>query len=509
MAAAALPSTGIDTIESKNPSTGEILGEVPVFGAEDVEAAVARGERAAEPWAVLTHAQRRDQLLDWRRELAARTDEIVDLISRENGKPRLDALQEVFLSLGHLTFAATHAERALRTRRVSSGAMANFSARVSYHPLGVVGVIGPWNYPMFTPMGSIAFALAAGNAIVFKPSELTSLVGRVFQETADAAFAIPHLLQVVTGDGRTGAALARARLGKLAFTGSTATGKKVMAAAAERLTPVVMELGGKDPMIVDSDANVGKAAEAAVWGALTNAGQACVSVERAYVVESVYDEFIDRVRTEALSVRTGGDEDSHIGAITRPDQVATIRDHIEDALAKGANALVGGLDSIQGNFISPVILTDVTPDMKVMREETFGPVLPIIKVRDAEEAIQKANGTQFGLGSAVFGKRRARAIADRIRAGATSINAVLAFTTIPTLPFGGVGESGFGRIHGEEGLREFSRIKATAEERFSLPVALASFKQPKNTYKSMRAMITHLFGGGVVDQISSTLRRFR
>jgi acyl-CoA reductase-like NAD-dependent aldehyde dehydrogenase len=500
---------GIDKLESRNPATGEVIGEVAVLGEQDVDAAVARARQAAEIWSELSHAQRREHLLNWRRELAARADDIADLIRKENGKPQLDALMEVFLALSHLSYAATHAEKALKRRTVSAGLLANFRARISYHPVGVVGVIGPWNYPLFTPMGSIGYALAAGNAVVFKPSELTPLVGLVFEETAAAAIPVANLVQVVTGDGRTGSALARSAVNKLAFTGSAGTGKKVMAAAAERLTPVVMELGGKDAMIVAEDADVDKAAEAAVFGALTNAGQACISVERAYVHERVYERFVERVKQELEHVRTGPEDDAHLGAITRPEQVDIIRAHLDDALAKGATAIVGGKDSISGSFVKPTVLTDLTPDMKIMKEETFGPVLPILKVRDVEEAVQKANATTFGLGSSVFGKHGAAKIADRIRAGMTSVNSVMAFASIPSLPFGGVGDSGFGRIHGEEGIREFARIKSTAEERFKLPFNALSFRQPKGAYKQMRGLITQLFGGGVIDQIGSTIRKFR
>jgi acyl-CoA reductase-like NAD-dependent aldehyde dehydrogenase len=508
MVVAEAPIEGsIDSLESRNPVTGEVVGVVPVMGEQGVNAAVERARVAADTWQNLSFATRREHLLAWRRTLATRADELADLIRQETGKPASDAISEVFLALSHLTYAATHAERALRPRNVLPGLLANMRATISYHPLGVVAVIGPWNYPLFTPMGSIAYALAAGNAVVFKPSELTPLVGQMCGETLAEAIPVPNLLQVVTGDGRTGAALARAEINKLAFTGSAATGKRVMAAAAERLTPVVLELGGKDPLIVTADADIDRAAEGAVFGAFTNAGQACVSVERAYVVDSVYEQFVDRVADEANQLITGALDTAHIGAITRPEQIKVIRDQVEDALNKGATALVGGPDSFQGNFVSPIVLTDVTPDMKIMQEETFGPVLPIVRVRSVDEAVTKANASRYGLGSSIFGRQGVREIASRLRAGMTAINTVIAYSGIPGLPFGGVGESGFGRIHGDEGLREFTRIKSTSEERIRLPFNLLSFRQPSNAYANMRTMIMQLFGGGVVDQISSSLRK--
>jgi len=367
-------------------------------------------------------------------------------------------------------------------------------------------VIGPWNYPIYTPMGSIAYALAEGNAVVFKPSELTPLVAVRVGEIAARTLSLPGLVEVVTGRGATGNALCRAEVDKIAFTGSTATGRKVMIAAAERLTPVLLELGGKDPMIVQADADLDKAAEAAVFGAMTNTGQACVSIERCYVAAPVYDRFVDKVVAEAEAVRVGAGPDAHIGHITMPTQVDIIRKHMLDALAKGAKVLVGGPTKIDGNRVAPTVLVDVTHDMMIMQEETFGPVLPIMKVRDTEDALRLANDSRYGLGSAVFGKSGVRELAERIVSGMTTINAVIAFGAIPSLPFGGVGESGFGRIHGDRGLEEFARTKATTEQRFALPLNLLSFKLPPQTYEQVRGMITKLYGGPLLDAAAAGKR---
>ena len=396
----------------------------------------------------------------------------------------------------------------METRKVSSGMLANFRASISYHPLGVIGVIGPWNYPIFTPMGSIAYALAAGNAVVFKPSELTPLVALKLEEIARKTFALPDLLQVVTGAGATGAALARSGVDKVAFTGSAATGKRVMIAAAERLTPVLLELGGKDPMIVGEDADLEKAAEACVYGALTNAGQACISIERVYVAGAVHDKFVEEVIKQVRDLRVGGD-DGHLGAMTSPAQVAIVKDHLEDAIAKGAKVHTGGPDAISGNFIQPTVLTNVDHKMKVMTEETFGPVIPIAKVSSMEEAVKLANDSRYGLGSSVFGGKSVRSIAAKLRAGMTSINSVMAFSGIPTLPFGGIGDSGFGRIHGDEGIREFTRVKSTAEQLISIPLNMMTFRQPKDMAKRLRGMIKQLYGDGVVAKAGDFLRRLR
>lgn len=497
-------------LEVHNPATGATIGQVPIHTEADVAAAVERARAASVAWGGLDPARRRDHLLAFRRELIGRADDLCDLIHRENGKPRFDAIQELFLAASHLTFAATRAPKVLRTRTVSSGILVNIKSTVSHSPLGVVGVIGPWNYPVFTPMGSIAYALAAGNTVVFKPSELTPLTGLALAEAFAAAVPIPDVFQVVTGEGSTGGALAAAKVDKLAFTGSAPTGRRVMEAAARNLTPVVLELGGKDPLIVAADADVDAAAEAAVFGSLTNAGQACVSVERAYVVDSVYDRFLDKVVEGASEIRMGSDDDAQIGAITRPQQVDKIRDQLEDAVAKGAKILVGGPDGIEGSWVPPTVVIGVDTSMKLMQEETFGPVLPVIKVDDAEEAIRRANEDGFNLGSAVFGRAGIREMADRIRAGMTAINSVMTFSTISALPFGGVGESGFGRIHGDEGIKEFTLTKSTAEQRFALPGMGAAFAPDnKAAYKQMKAMLGQLFGGGVVDKAESIVRKVR
>ena len=497
-----------ERLSSYNPATGDLLGSVPIFSAAEVDAAVARARVAAETWSTRSFAARNEELDAFRHALAAAADTIADILHRENGKPELEALTEVMMSLGHLKHAVARAETAMAPKKVSAGLLANFRATISYAPLGVVGVIGPWNYPLNTPMGSIAYALAAGNAVVWKPSELTPLVALEIEKIAKQTFALPDLLQVVTGAGATGAALAKAAVDKISFTGSAATGKRVMLAASERLTPVLMELGGKDPMIVSDDADLEKAAEAAVYGGLTNAGQACISVERVYVAEAVYDKFVDEVVKQVRDLKVGGD-DGDLGAMTSEAQVKIVKDHLDDAVAKGAKVLTGGPNAISGSFIQPTVLTGVTHQMKVMTEETFGPVIPIQKVKSIDEAVRLANDSRYGLGSSVFAGKSARSIAGKLRAGMTSINSVMAFAGIYGLPFGGVGESGFGRIHGDEGIREFTRVKSTAEQAFSLPINMMSFRQPKDAAKRLRGMIRQLYGDGVVSKAGDLLRKFR
>ena len=504
--AASTPSS--DRLTSYNPATGQPVGTVPIHSAAEVDAAVARARVAATAWSALSYEARAEELTVFRKALANHAEELADLLHRENGKPEIEAYSEVMMALSHLKHAIERAEAALAPRRVSSGMLANFRSTISYHPMGVIGVIGPWNYPMFTPMGSIAYALAAGNAVVFKPSELTPLLAVKIAEIAAKTFALPNLFQVVTGAGATGAALAKSAVDKIAFTGSAATGKRVMMAAAERLTPVLLELGGKDPMIVAEDADIEKAAEACVFGALTNSGQACISVERVYVADAIHDKFVDEVVKNVRALKVGGD-DGDIGAMTSPAQVAIVKDHLEDAIKKGAKVHTGGPDAISGNYIQPTVLTDVEHGMKVMSDETFGPVIPIKRVSSLDEAVKLANDTTFGLGSSVFGGKAARSIAGKLRAGMTAINSVMAFSGIPSLPFGGVGDSGFGRIHGDEGIREFTRVKSTAEQAFSIPMNMMSFRQPKDMSKKLRGMIKQLYGDGVVARATDAWRKFR
>ncbi|MGW1059206.1 aldehyde dehydrogenase family protein [Micromonospora rubida] len=450
---------------STSPATGAEVGRLPVAAATDVAAAVDRAREAAAWWAELGFTGRRERLLRWRGVLARRIEELAELVHAEGGKPVPDAIVEVLSAIEHIDWAARNAGRVLGPRRVRSRLiLAEFSAHLEYVPYGVVGVIGPWNYPVLTPIGSTAYALAAGNAVVLKPSEYTPAVGQWLADSFAEVVPEHPVFTMVHGLGDVGAALCRSGVNKLAFTGSTATAKKVMAACAESLTPVLLEAGGKDAMIVDSDADLDAAAEACVWGALTNAGQTCIGIERVYAVEPVFDAFVGKV-VERAGRLTVGAEGADIGPITMPAQLDVIRRHIDDALARGGQAVLGGADAVRPPYVHPTVLVQVPEDSAAIREETFGPTLTINRVRDAEEALTRANALPYGLGGSVFGRRRAVAIARRLRSGMAAVNSTLTFVGMSTLPFGGVGDSGFGRIHGEDGLREFGRAKAVTRRR--------------------------------------------
>ncbi len=314
-----------ETFESLDPATGEVVGVHQITPAIEVDAAVARARAASKWWGNLSFAERADRLLLWKSELTGRMDELAQVVNDETGKPVGDAQLEIVLAIDHINWAAKHAKKVLGSKRVNPGLlMSNQAASVEYLPLGVVGVIGPWNYPVFTPMGSIAYALAAGNAVVFKPSEYTPAVGQWLADSFAKVVPEHPVFQVVTGLGETGSALSKADVDKLAFTGSAPTGRKVMAACAEKLTPVLMELGGKDSCIVDRDADLGAAADAALWGAMSNAGQTCIGVERVYVHQAVFDEFVAEVTERASGLRVGDGADAQIGPITMPKQLKTI-----------------------------------------------------------------------------------------------------------------------------------------------------------------------------------------
>ena len=479
------------TFDSLEPETGKVFASFPVHSAEEVEAAVARARAAHGWWQELGYGGRKEKLDAWKAILAKRLPELSELVHHENGKPVGDAQLEAGIAIDHIGWAAKNARRVLGPRRVPSGLMmANQAASLEYQAFGVVGVIGPWNYPVLTPMGSIAYALAAGNCVVFKPSEYTPAVGKWLVDTFAEVVPDHDVLQLITGLGETGAALCRAGVDKIAFTGSARTGKKVMAACAENLVPVLMECGGKDAMIVDDDADLVAAADAALWGGMSNAGQTCVGIERVYATEKAYDGFLTALTEKAGKVEAG----VSYGHITMPSQVDIIREHIADALAKGGTAVTGG--HIDGTLVEPTILTGVPEDSKAVTEETFGPTLTVTKVKDADEAIRLTNATAYGLAGAVFAKRRGMEIARQLRSGMTSVNSVLAFAGVPGLPFGGSGDSGFGRIHGDDGLREFTRAKAITRQRFALPMPIMSFDRSAKTDKLLLRTIRLLHGRG-------------
>jgi succinate-semialdehyde dehydrogenase / glutarate-semialdehyde dehydrogenase len=491
-----LPSVEDGLLVSTNPVTGEEVARVPIAGSEDVAAAVDRARVAAAWWAGLGVAGRRTRLLQFRSLLVSRMPEIADLLHRECGKPMIEGVTETAAAIPHLAWAAGNARRVLGPRRVRAATVAlEYSARLEYQPLGVVGAIGPWNYPAGAISVLAAYALAAGNAMVYKPSEYTPGVSQWLADRFAEVVPEHPVLQVVHGLGDTGAALCCSGVDKIAFIGSTATAKKVMATCAETLTPVLAECGGKDAMIVAADADLDAAADAALWGGLCNAGQTCTGIERVYVASEVADAFIDRLVIGARELKVGVDNHATLGPIIMPTQVDTIRRHIAAGLADGGTAPLGGAEAVQAPYVQPTILVDVPEDSTAVREETFGPVLVVNRVRDAEEGIARANALPYALGGSVFAKRRGLELAQRMRSGMTAVNSVLSFAAMPSLPYGGVGDSGFGRIAGDDGLREFARSKAITARRAPSPLPLWTFKRdPDTTARRVMAVMRLLHG---------------
>jgi acyl-CoA reductase-like NAD-dependent aldehyde dehydrogenase len=339
-------------------------------------------------------------------------------------------------------------------------------------------------------MGSIAYALAAGNAVVFKPSEYTPGVGKWLADSFAQVAPFENILTTVTGLPDTGKALTQSRVNKISFTGSTRTAKKVAASCAESMIPVVLECGGKDPVIVAKDADIKLAAEYALWSAMANAGQSCIGAERVYVVESVAEEFVDVITKMAKDLKVGKD----YGPATMPSQLQVIQSHLDNAASKGAKFLVGGSDSIKGAFVEPVIMIDVPEDSTAMTEETFGPTLSINKVTNTDEAIRLSNASNYGLAAAVFSKRNGEKIASQLACGMVSINSVFLFAAIASVPFGGVKNSGYGRIHGAEGLLEYTYARTVVKTRFKIPLKFTSFKRTKFSEKVLTTLIKKIHG---------------
>ena len=430
---------------------------------EEVAAAVARARGAQAAWARLTYRVRARVLLRAREIVLDQLEEIAELISRETGKPATEAIaMEIVPTLDLMRYFAENTQSILKRKRIGLGQY-NFMARSSYivyKPLGVVGIISPWNFPWATPLDEVAMALMAGNAVVLKPSELTPFSALKIADVFKQAQLPAGLLQIVTGDGSTGAALVEAGVNKIMFTGSVNTGKRVAAAAAKNLTPVVLELGGKDPMVVCEDANLENAARAAVWGAFCNSGQACASIERCYVHESIADEFVDLVvkETKLLKQDKPSTDNIDVGAMTNERQLEIVEDHVSDAVERGAEVRVGGqrLDELRGWFHQPTVVTGVDHSMKLMREETFGPVLPIMTFKTDEEAVRLANDSIYGLTASVFtgNLKRGKRIAEQLDAGTVMVNEVVYTHAVAQTPWGGVKQSGYGRTHGSFGLLE-------------------------------------------------------
>jgi acyl-CoA reductase-like NAD-dependent aldehyde dehydrogenase len=489
-------------IAVENPATGETIASVPDMDSGQVKGLVDRARTAQPAWEALGFDGRAEVMYELRRWVVENRERLAGTISEENGKPTDEAmLTEIFYLCDSLGFWAKTGPKYLADERVRthSPLLLGKKVLVRYRPYGVVGVIGPWNYPLTNNFGDAIPALVAGNSVVLKPSDVTPLTSLLLAEGFRAAGGTEDAFLVATGRGETGAALVD-HADMIMFTGSTATGKKVLARAAETLKPVSLELGGKDPMVVLRDADLERAANMAVQWAMSNSGQICISVERVYVEEPVYDEFVGKVvkKVEALRQGPPGEPGAiDVGAITFPPQLEKIEAHVNDAVTKGARVLTGGKRGPgPGRFYEPTVLVDVDHTMDVMTEETFGPTLPIMKVRDEEEAIRMANDSKYGLNSSVFTKdlEKGERVARRIEAGSTCVNDALMNYLAQEAPFAGMKESGIGTRHSAAGIRKYTQPHTILLTRFGPSKEPTMYPNSPGKAKLLERLLVLMYG---------------
>jgi succinate-semialdehyde dehydrogenase/glutarate-semialdehyde dehydrogenase len=475
--AAATPQT----IQSFSPATGETIGSVPVTTPEEAKAAVRRARIAAKKWAETSIEERAQYLKRANDYIMENYEAIAEIISKENGKPRVEAnITDMLPAIYHNRYFAKNAEQILAERKISMPLWNLFgkSSYLRHAPWGVVGIIAPWNYPFGIPMTQIAMALIAGNVVVLKPSSSTALIGEKIRAVWESTGLPPNVVSVVQGAGKLGEALIEEPVDRLIFTGSVPIGRHLARLAADKLLPITLELGGKDPAIVLADADLEAAASGILWGAMANAGQTCAGIERCYVERPLYNDFVRIITSKAETLRVGADRDYDVdmGAITSASQLDLIDRQVKDAVAAGAKLETGGqiLEDCCGDFYAPTILTNVDHTMAIMREENFGPVLPIMPFDGVDEAIRLANDSPFALSASVWTRdpKKARQVAGQLTAGTITVNDSLYSYALAETPWGGFKDSGTGKTHGKEGLLEMVRTIHVSFDR------LARMKKP-------------------------------
>jgi acyl-CoA reductase-like NAD-dependent aldehyde dehydrogenase len=517
---AALSTSEPTIIPCRNPATGEHLGDVLVCSKREVVERIAKAREAQAKWKATSFAERRAVLEDLLDFTLSHADAIADLVVRDSGKTKENAmLGEIWPVAEKLRWTIRSGEKHLRPERMSSGILLHKRATIEFHPLGVVGVIAPWNFPYQNILGPTIAALFAGNAVVVKVSEWSSFsaayVQRMFDQILNARGHSTDLVQIVTGYAETGRAVVSGGVDLVVFTGSMRNGKRVLEDSAKNLVPVILELGGKDPMIVCDDAEVEQAVHTALAGAFLTSGQMCLAIERIYAFDAIHDRFVDRAVELARGLRQGppGRGVVDVGAMTMPGQLEIVQRLVDDAVAKGAVLRTGGKRSPFGQFFEPTILTKVDHSMAVMREETFGPIMAIMKVSGEEEAVRLANDSEYGLSSSVFTKdpERGRRIARQIVAGSTCVNDFGLSYMAQDLPFGGTRGSGFGRLNGREGLRACTNQKAFLEDRLPIYAAKKVFPVAEGDYEIARSAIRIIYGGlrqkaGAAKDLAKTMK---
>src|SRR5438445_2221640 len=509
MAATAI---SVDTLPSINPATGEALGYFEKTPSAVLPDLVARARAAQSAWVRFPIGARCERLRNLRDCIMSRRDQLADAVVAESGKPRVEALfADIFVAVDTAAYFAKNGQRMLQPERVPHHSLAAKakSSRLVYEPLGVIGIISSWNYPLAIPMSQIIPAVAAGNAVVSKPSDFTPRCGELIERLFRSAGFPQDLVAVVQGGGEVGQALVESGPDKVLFTGSVGTGRQVAEACAKKLIPTVLELGGKDAMIVLADADLETASSAAVWGSYTNCGQACLSVERLFVEEAVSQRFAELCvqKTKKLHLGPGSDPATDVGPLIRPQHVRRMSDVIEDAVARGARVLCGGnpRPDLGPNFFEPTVVTDVDSSMNLFQEETFGPILAMQTVKGAEEAIRHANDSPFALAASVWTKdaKKGQSIAERIRAGAVMVNDAISCFAIAEAPHCGSGSSSWGRTHGRAGILEMAQTKYIDVDRLPRKEKPWWYRYGRELEQAADGFLQFEFSGGIGAKLSN------
>ncbi|MGI6487786.1 MAG: aldehyde dehydrogenase family protein [Syntrophomonadaceae bacterium] len=483
-----------------NPATGERLGTVPVVSPEEVPGAVHAGRKAFVEWCQVPLAERLKALGCLRQCILDNIDVIVDKICINTGKTRMDALTaEILSTVDIIKFYEQHAPVFLSKQKVKTPWLLwGKKSYVEYKPMGVVAVIAPWNYPFNLAVVPAISALAAGNVVILKPSEVAPLVGLLVEDLFRQAAFPSGVIQVLHGGGEVGQALVQAGPDKIFFTGSAATGKQIMAAAAEQLIPVQLELGGKDAMVVLADAPLERSVNGVLWGGFTNSGQVCMAVERLYVEADVYSEFLDRLLARINTLRQGSGKDGELGHMTDPRQLEVIDAHLRDAVAKGAKIICGGLpsDAADSMLVPPTVVVDVDHSMKLMREETFGPIIAVMEFKDRNEVVELVNDSEYGLSTSIWTRdlNQAQAVASQLITGNVVVNDIMVNFANPYLPFGGVKSSGMGEYHAAEGLYAFCHATSVIVDRGIRVNELQWYPYSAEKYEHFKNLIRSLYG---------------
>jgi len=507
MAATAIP---VETIPSIDPASGKILTQIEKTHPAALPEILSRARDPQSAWCALPIERRCAQLRLLRERMLASRAALADAVVAESGKPRVEALfADLFVALDTAEYFSKQGARLLRSERVphhSSAGKAK-SGRLVYDPVGVIGIISSWNYPLAIPLSQIIPAVAAGNAVVCKTSDFTPQCGALIEKLfTDSGFP-KNLVTVIQGDGEVGQALIDAAPDKIMFTGSVATGRRVAEACAKKLIPSVLELGGKDAMIVLADANVDVAGSAAVWGSYTNCGQVCLSVERLFVEQSIEEKFLALCveKTKKLRLGPGCEPGTDVGPLIRPQHVQRMSDLVNDAVARGARVLCGGKarPDLGTNFFEPTVIAGVNASMRLFQEETFGPILAVQAVKDPEEAIARANDSTFALAASVWtsNAKRGQAIAARLRAGAVMVNDAISYFGIAEAPHGGCGVSGWGRTHGKAGLLEMVQAKYIDVDRLPGREKPWWYRYGADLERAADAFLRFEFGGSLVAKL--------